>query len=124
MDKAFTKGLRLVEALALSERPRGITDLARELDFTKSNVHRFLATLQELGYVRRNPADSTYELTPRIWELGNHVIRRMDFVRMAQPAMAKLAETTGETVHLSMLDGTDVVYLDKIESAQALLQKS
>lgn len=116
MDKAFTKGLRLIEALALGERPRGITDLANELGFTKSNVHRFLATLQELGYVRRNPADSTYELTTRIWELGNHVIRRMDFVRVARPAMTKLAGTIGETVHLSMLDGTDVVYLDKIES--------
>lgn len=116
MDKAFTKGLRLIETLALSEQPRGITELAAELGFTKSNVHRFLATLQQLGYVRQNPADSTYELTAKLWELGNHVIRRMDLVKMARPAMVKLAETTGETVHLSMLEGTDVVYLDKIES--------
>lgn len=117
MDKAFIKGLRLIEALALSERPRGVTDLAQALDLTKSNVHRLLTTLQSQGYVRQNPADSSYELTTRIWELGSHVVRRMDLVKAARPAMVGLAEATGETVHLSVLDGVEVVYLDKIESA-------
>ncbi|WP_019171043.1 IclR family transcriptional regulator [Pseudaminobacter salicylatoxidans] len=116
MDKAFIKGLRLIEALAVSENPRGVTDLAGELGFTKSNVHRLLTTLQHQGYVRQVPPHSTYELTTRLWELGSHVIRRMDLVSLARPAMEKLAAATGETVHLSVLDGTDVLYLDKIES--------
>lgn len=117
MDKAFIKGLRLVEALALSENPRGVTDLAAELNFTKSNVHRLLTTLQGQGYVRQIPPHSTYELTTRIWELGNHVIRRMDLIKVARPAMMKLAQLTGETIHLSVLEDTDVIYVDKIESA-------
>ncbi|MES2029095.1 MAG: IclR family transcriptional regulator [Pseudomonadota bacterium] len=117
MDKAFIKGLRLLETLALSERPRGITDLANELKFTKSNVHRLLMTLQAQGYVRQIPPHSTYELTTKIWILGNHVIHRMDLFNVARPAMAKLAELTGETVHLSVLEGAEVVYVDKIESA-------
>jgi DNA-binding IclR family transcriptional regulator len=117
MDKAFVKGLRLIEALALSEQPRGITDLANELTYTKSNVHRLLGTLQSLGYVRQIPSHSTYELTTKIWALGSHIIHRMDLINIARPAMAKLAEITGETIHLSVLEGTDVVYVDKIESA-------
>lgn len=116
MDKAFIKGLRLLEALALSEQPRGVTDLAAELKLTKSNVHRLLTTLQTHGYVRQIPPHLTYELTTRIWELGNHVIRRMDLVKLARPAMAKLAAATGETIHLSVLEGTEVLYVDKIES--------
>ncbi|MBD0415332.1 IclR family transcriptional regulator [Oryzicola mucosus] len=116
MDKAFIKGLRLIEALAVSETPRGVTDLATELKYTKSNVHRLLTTLQQQGYVRQIPPHSTYELTTRLWELGSHVIRRMDLVAVARPAMTRLAEQTGETVHLSVLDDTDVIYLDKIES--------
>lgn len=117
MDKAFIKGLRLLEALAASENPRGVTDLASELTFTKSNVHRLLTTLQAHGYVRQIPPNSTYELTTKIWQLGSNVIRRLDIVQVARPAMTELAEITGETVHLSVLEGTDVVYLDKIESA-------
>src|SRR5690606_27539600 len=116
VDKAFTKGLRLIEALARSERPRGITDLANELGLTKSNVHRLLATLQFHGYVRQLAEDRSYELTTRIWELGSRVVDRMDLVRVARPSLERLAAITGETVHLSMLDDTDVVYLDKIES--------
>jgi len=117
MDKAFRKGLRLLEALARSEKPRGITDLATELAFTKSNVHRVLSTLQAEGYVEQIAANSTYQLTTKLWELGNDVMRRMDLIQIARPAMARLAEATGETVHLSVLRGTDVIYLDKIESA-------
>jgi len=117
MDKAFIKGLRLIETLAASESPRGVTDLAGDLQLTKSNVHRLLTTLQREGYVRQIPPHSTYELTTKIWELGNNVIRRMDLITVAQPAMRRLADQTGETVHLSVLEDTDVIYVDKIESA-------
>ncbi|WP_151719790.1 IclR family transcriptional regulator [Gemmobacter serpentinus] len=117
MDKAFIKGLRLLETLAVSEQPRGVSDLAAELAMTKSNIHRLLQTLQAQGYVRQVPPHSTYELTTKIWELGSHVIRRMDLITLARPAMQRLAEQTGETVHLSVLEDIDVIYLDKIESA-------
>ncbi|WEX11164.1 IclR family transcriptional regulator [Chelativorans sp. AA-79] len=118
MDKAFVKGLRLLETLATSEQPRGVTDLATELKFTKSNVHRLLATLQQQGYVRQIPPHSTYELTTKIWELGSNVIRRMDLLKVARPAMMKLAEITGETIHLSVLEDLEIIYVDKIESEQ------
>lgn len=116
MDKAFVKGLRLIEALAHSEAPRGVTDLAAELALTKSNVHRLLTTLQMHGYVRQIPVFSTYELTTKIWELGSQTIRRMGLLKIARPAMLRLAQKTSETVHLSILDDKEIVYVDKIES--------
>lgn len=116
MDKAFIKGLRMIEALAVSAQPRGVTELAAELDMTKSNVHRLLATLVARGYVQQDPRSSTYALGIKLWELGSHVIRRIDLTKVARPAMERLAALTGETVHLSVLDDLDVVYLDKIES--------
>lgn len=117
MDKAFIKGLRLIEALASSETPRGVTELALELQMTKSNVHRLLATLQREGYVRQTATLGSYELTPRLWEFGCRVMARFDLTKFGRDAMQQLAATTKETVHLSILDGLDVVYLDKIESA-------
>ncbi|WP_334249356.1 helix-turn-helix domain-containing protein [Bradyrhizobium symbiodeficiens] len=65
MDKAFIKGLRLLETLALSEQPRGVTDLASELKLTKSNVHRLLMTLQSQGYVRQIPHTACMSSRPR-----------------------------------------------------------
>lgn len=117
MDKAFVKGLRMIEALARSERPRGVTDLAAELSLTKSNVHRLLTTLQSHGYVQQHPHTANYELTTKIWQLGTHVIGRTSLIGAAQLPMSQLAEITRETVHLSVLEDIYVVYIDKIEGS-------
>ena len=118
MDKTLAKGLRLLEVLALSERPRGITELAGDLGLTKSNVHRVLATLQATGYVQQLQYNSHYELTTKVWHLGMHVIGRNSLVKAARPAMKRLADVTQETVHLSVLEDIYVVYIDKIDGSQ------
>ncbi|MGE0285650.1 MAG: IclR family transcriptional regulator [Bradyrhizobium sp.] len=118
MDKAFIKGLRLLEALAQSEEPRGISDLASELKLTKSNVHRLLATLQTRGYVHQLSENSRYELSTKLWQLGTQVMGRNTLIKLARPAMQRLAEVTRETVHLSVLEDIFVVYIDKIDGSQ------
>ena len=117
MDKTLRKGLRMIEVLAASTGPRGITDLALELDIMKSNAHRVLATLEHDGYVVRDGA-SKYKLSLKLWELGSQVTGRLDVKREAAEQMRALAEETRETVHLSILSGAEVVYLDKIDSPE------
>lgn len=120
MDKTLLKGLTLVELLARSEESRGVSSLARELQLSKSNVHRILLTLQSKSYVRRVDSNSTYELTPKLWELGSLVRGRLSLLKVSHEFMVELAEETGESVHLSILDGGEVVYVDKIESSQPI----
>lgn len=118
MDKTFLKGLVLLETLARSEQPCGVTELAQELQLTKSNVHRLLQGLVHQGFAR-NVADSgRYELTMKLWELGSHVFGRLDVRHVADPFMKELAAETSETVHLSSLEGIEVLYLAKIDSPQ------
>lgn len=119
-EKAFVKALNLLDVLGSSDEPRGITSLADELQLTKSNVHRLLMTLLRHGYVVQTEAKGSYALTTKMWEIGSNVISRLDYVRLAREQMPELAEEVGETVHLSTLDGRDVVYVDKIESAHAV----
>ncbi|WP_430245330.1 IclR family transcriptional regulator [Neorhizobium sp. DAR64861/K0K2] len=120
MDTTFVKGLTLIELLAKSDEPRGVTSLARELDLTKSNVHRLLTTLVATGYVRRDDANASYELSSKVWEIGLKVGSRFNLAKIARPRMTQLAELTGESVHLSVLDMAEVVYMDKIESLQPI----
>ena len=118
MDKTLVKGLEVLEALAQSESSRGVSELARELGLTKSNVHRTLQTLCAAGYVRQNEASGEYECTMKIPKIAAAILGRVDMKRVAEPFMQVLAGTTQETVHLSILDDTDVFYVHKIDSPQ------
>lgn len=120
MDTTVQKAFTILEVLARSDARRGITDLAGELGLSKSNVHRLLSTLIQLGYVVNE--DGRYGPTSKLWELGSLIIGRYDVRRLARPTMEVLARQSGETVHLSVLDeiSCEVVYIDKIESVQAV----
>lgn len=117
MDKTLLKGLEVLEALAMSEKPRGVSELAREMGLTRSNVHRTLRTLCAAGYARQDGAGD-YECTLKLFQLAGSVLARVDVKRAAEPFMHSLAAKTLETVHLSVLEDTDVIYLHKIDSPQ------
>lgn len=117
MDKTLVKGLEVLEALAQSESSRGVSDLARELGLTKSNVHRTLQTLCAVGYVRKTEASGEYECTMKVPRIAAAILGRVDLKRVAEPFMQAVAASTQETVHLSILDDTDVFYVHKIDSA-------
>lgn len=120
METTVVKGLKVLEALARSPGDRTLTDLAVECGMSKSNVHRLLRTLEECGYVRRNPESRTYRATLRLWELGVSIFSRFDLRTYARAHLQKLAEVTEETVHLSVFDGEGVLYLDKVDGIHAV----
>jgi IclR family KDG regulon transcriptional repressor len=115
VDKTLSKGLAVLETLAQSPSPIGISELAAILGLTKSNVHRLLLTLRAAGYVTQE-AERSYRCTLKIWELGNTVIKEIDLPRIGARAMRDLAKASGESVHLTVLDGTRALYVEKLES--------
>ncbi|MCE7075490.1 IclR family transcriptional regulator [Bordetella bronchiseptica] len=118
MGKTLVKGLHLLERLAASPEPMGITELAADLDLVQSNVHRLLQTLMESGYVQQDALTRRYRCTMRLWEMGTQIADRMGLSRIARPHMQALVKQSQETVHLAILDGADVLYIDKIDSPQ------
>lgn len=116
MNNTLIKGLALLEVVARAQRPLGVTELAAQLGIAKSHAHRLLQGLVELKYVQHDPITRGYAASVRLWELGSSVLEGLDLRRIAQPYMEALLDQTRETVHLSVLDGTEVVYVHKIES--------
>jgi len=116
IDKTVVKNLGMLERLVELGRPMGVTELALATGLQKSNVHRILSTLRFMGYVRSN-ADSSYEPTLRLWELGQRIHSRMDLPAAARPHLKRLVEETDETAHLAVLDGHEVVYVETIATA-------
>jgi len=120
MDKTLLKGLAVLEAVTdVAQPPQTIDELAARLSLTRSNAHRSLQTLMHAGYVSRNEAGG-YRAGVRLFELAARQLHLLDLRRVAAPAMRQLADATGETVHLSVLDGWEVIYIEKIDSPQPI----
>jgi IclR family KDG regulon transcriptional repressor len=116
MDNTTIKALRVLEALAASEEPRGVAELGRQVGLTKSNTFRILVTLASQGYVRSHTETGRYSLTLRVWEQGAKVIERHPVRRVAQPHLRTLYGQLNETILLSVLEVPDVLYIAKMES--------
>ena len=118
MDTTVVKALSVLEALAASAVPLGVTELATRLGLSKSNVHRLLQTLTVRGYVAQ--VDKRYTATTRLWELGALIISRLDVAHVAAPVMRRLVAEVDETAHLSILDmaACEVVSIHNVESTQ------
>lgn len=116
MYKTAKKTIQLIELLAGSADAKGVSDLARQLGWPKSNVHKMLDTLVHLGIVEQNDETGRYSLTLRLWEIGSLVQARLNPRIVALPYMRALATETGETIHLSVFEKDHVVYIENIES--------
>jgi IclR family transcriptional regulator, pca regulon regulatory protein len=86
-----------------------LADVAREAGLTRAAARRFLLTLEELGYVRSH--DRRFSLTPRVLELGYSFLSSLTLPEIAQPHLRVLVQRVHESSSVSVLDGTDVVYV-------------
>jgi IclR family transcriptional regulator, KDG regulon repressor len=111
-----TKTLRVLEAFSFAEPVLGVSELARKLGMGKSTVHRSLSTLLERGYVVKTP-DDRYRLGLKLHEMGQLVVSGLRLREVAHGPLERLRMECKETVHLAVLDGTDVVFVDQMESA-------
>jgi DNA-binding IclR family transcriptional regulator len=114
VDTALGKGLRILEALAAAGRPVRLSHLAAELGLQKTSVHRILQLLVARGFVAQEPTSDLYYPTLKVWELGVAVANALPLKQAATPVLQELHRRTRETVSLTVLDGDDVLYLDKL----------
>jgi IclR family transcriptional regulator, KDG regulon repressor len=98
----------------------GITDICKSLDLNKTTVYRLLSTLMNNGYIEQVKGSNKYRCTFKLFEMGNKRIQDLDLLEEAKPALEKLADLTKETVHLVVEEGTEIVYIHKVESTNTI----
>jgi IclR family transcriptional regulator, acetate operon repressor len=97
-----------------------VNEVSRDMGLSRSTVHRMLATLHYHRFVEQDDLSRAYRPGPALVDIGLAVVRNMDVRALAHAVLVDLAEDTGETVHLGQLRGTDVIYLDSVESSQVV----
>ncbi|REE90539.1 IclR family transcriptional regulator [Paenibacillus taihuensis] len=97
-----------------------MTELAENVGLHKSTVHRMLSTLEERGFVTRDPASERYRLGLRIWELSANMSGADDPAVIGLPEMERLRDMLGETISLYLRDGNERIRIQAVQSVQAI----
>ncbi len=117
---SVANAIRMIKVFSDAQYEIGISDLAKQLGLAKSTVHRLATTLVGEGVLEQNIQDGRYRLGLTLFELGALVRRKMDVTEEARQFLKSLAEKTGETLHLAVLDHQAVLYINIIESQRAI----
>ncbi|QAY67079.1 IclR family transcriptional regulator [Paenibacillus protaetiae] len=97
-----------------------MTEIAEKVGLHKSTVHRLLATLEEKGFLERNPMTERYHLGLKVWELSAHLSRSDDPATLWLPEMERLRDQLGETVSIYVRDGMERIRIQAVQSNQAV----
>src|SRR5262245_1815931 len=117
-SQSLERGLAILSVFGSNRPLVGVSELSRELDLSRSTAHRYIATLAQLGYLQQYPRSKRYRLGPKVLDLGFAAVNSMDVRETAAPHLQRLSDETGHTVNLAILDGTDVVYIERCRTAQ------
>jgi IclR family acetate operon transcriptional repressor len=118
--KSAQRTVELLEFFANHRGQHNLAELQASLGYPKSSLYMLLQTLTQCGWVETDGTGMLYGIGLRALRVGTSYIDGDDVVDAARDTLDWLAETTGETVHLGRLDGTDVVYLATRESQHYL----
>lgn len=116
VEKAF----RVLDAFGTGARSMGLTEIADAAGLDRSAAQRFTHTLEQLGYLRKDARTRHYELTLRTLDFSYRYLRSSILVDRAGPYLLDLSRATEEAVSLTVLDGTEIVYLSRLLSRHML----
>lgn len=118
-SSSLRRALDMLAVIALAcERGTllNLTEVAAQSGINRSTVSRLLQPLIDARFVDQEPQTDRYRLGPQTARLGQIYLHHLDVNDVAGPILQALVDESEETAHLGVLDGTDVVYVDKHES--------
>ncbi len=117
---SLDRGLKILELLAQSREPLTLSRIAGAMGLTLPTVYRFLFTLEGLGYVDKDPELKSYRVSPKVLALGYGAFQSSDLWQTAHPYLLRASREHGETFNLAILDGSDILYIDRVKTQTIL----
>ncbi|MFX0541209.1 IclR family transcriptional regulator [Roseovarius sp. S4756] len=118
-SNSLMRGLSILECFDHRHPETTLTEIAEAISVTSSAAYRFVITLEREGYLTRE--DNRYRLAPRVMDLGYRFLASLDVYDLARLPADELRNETGFTVHVSVLDGCDIVYVYRALSNRAMV---
>lgn len=113
--------MNLLNALAAHVEPTGLKQLAAQTGLHPSSAHRILGVMVEKGLAER-VEHGNYQLGIKLLELGNVVKARINVRQVALPFMQKLCDELGETVNLTLRQGDNIIYIERVAADRSMMR--
>jgi len=110
----------IIEALSHEKDGLGLTDIGKRVGLHKSTVFRLLSSLAEKGYIDKNPKTANYRLSLKFIELSSTFLNNLELKTEALPFLKRLASLTTQAVYFAILDGWEVIYIEKVETFESI----
>jgi DNA-binding IclR family transcriptional regulator len=118
--RAVERALLLLKAFLGTDSALSATEIGKRIELDPSTTFRMLTTLEAHGFVRQDPVSGKYRLGVICLELGSQFLKNNDTRQSSMDALQRLRDQFGETVHLGILDGNEIVYLEKVTGLHAI----
>lgn len=116
--QSLERGLSVINSFARERRAQTLSEVAQQTGLTRATARRVLLTLAELGYVHQNSRD--FSLTPKVLDLGYSFLSSFRVVELAQLPMELLVEEVRESSSMSVLDGSEIVYVARVPTTRIM----
>ncbi|MGA4845635.1 IclR family transcriptional regulator [Streptomyces sp. G5(2025)] len=118
---AVTRSLDILELFLEGDGTLSAPEVTRRLQLPRTTVHELLTTLAARSYLAQIPDQpGRYRLGVRTYQLGSRYAEQLDLAAEGQQVAREVAETCDETVHVAILEDTDVIYIAKVDSTHAV----
>ncbi len=107
----------ILECFSTVSRHLSLAQIATTSGLPRPTAHRMLAAMKQIGFVEQDVRTGSYGLGLRLFELGNIALANMDILREAKPFIDRLCKLSGESSHLGVFNGFEVVVVEREEPA-------
>lgn len=115
-QSTLLRGFQIVERIVQADRPLSSAYLAEELDLPKATVHRIAQQLEDEGLLQREPGGKRFTAGRRLRDLAMGTLANAVIGAPRHAVLQELSREVGETCNLTVLDGSEIVYLDRVET--------
>jgi IclR family pca regulon transcriptional regulator len=116
--QSLERGLAVINSFSREHPSQTLSMVAERTGLTRATSRRVLLTLSDLGYVDQKGRDFT--LTPKVLDLGYSFLSSLQVVEVAQPSMERLVDEVHESSSMSVLDGSEIVYVARVPTTRIM----
>src|SRR5450759_1645494 len=119
-SSATLRAIAVLEIIVRADRPVSLTEVMADVALPKPTVYRILTLIERAGLLLHQPDGKRYTLGPRLARLGAEVLMNSSVRGSRHATLQRLVDELGEACNFTMLDDSEVIYLDRVETASPL----